>query len=565
MGDISGDRPVNPVKKHHVLAAYLRLSLADGDLGAGKGESNSISNQRMLIQDYQNSHPDLAAMEYTEYLDDGYTGTTTARPSFQMMMQKVRAGKIDCIVVKDMSRLSRDYITLGDYVEQIFPLLGIRFIAINDGYDSKEQYAYLQSMSLALQGLFYSYYSRDLSKKHLASSVERMKNGRLPNHCPFGYRINREKYRYEIDPEAARIVRLIFDFVLSGQDMNTIVNTLNELEIPTPNIYNRLHPELAKPIHPTKRNLWIKEQVKGIIQNPVYIGTLVTHKSYSSIAERVRNASVPEEEHIVHENFHDPIIPREDFEKACLLIQEHPNQNQKGRSKKKQDPFSPLSGAIHCGHCGVAMHYEPHRHTMKCRYHYLEHSDCSFDEYPLAVLEDFIFFELRFILEQAVREKTEQEKAVRQAKRELKDCQRQISALQSRLDEVTREKRTLFESFTSNNIMQPEFSAQMEQLKLASDTIQSKMLRLENTASDLSAVTVSQEILSLSEKAVLYLEEGHLTRDMVTDYVKDLTIYGQNDYRITWRYPRLFGSLQQKARGGGILETEDGTDPEAGN
>ena len=121
-----------------ILAAYLRLSREDGDITEGKEESNSITNQRKLIEQYLLSHPDLTELEYTEYVDDGYTGTNTARPSFQSMISRAKNGEIGCIIVKDMSRFSRNYPTLGDYVEQILPMLGVRFISINDGYDSKE-------------------------------------------------------------------------------------------------------------------------------------------------------------------------------------------------------------------------------------------------------------------------------------------------------------------------------------------------------------------------------------------------------------------------------------------
>ena len=225
---------MNQKNTSHVIAAYLRLSRADEDLDS-KSESNSISNQRKLIEHYRLSHPDLSDMEYTEYIDDGYTGVNTTRPSLQMMLRKVRSGEIQCIIVKDMSRLSRDYLTLGDYVEQFFPMQGVRFIAINDGYDSKEQSAYLQSMNIALQGLFYDYYSKDLSKKRSLSNIERMKNGFLPQNAPFGYRTDRKKQQYEPDPEAAVIVRLIFDLVLAEYSLTEIVNLLNDSHIPTPN------------------------------------------------------------------------------------------------------------------------------------------------------------------------------------------------------------------------------------------------------------------------------------------------------------------------------------------
>ena len=545
---------MNPKNHSHVIAAYLRLSQADGDLDS-KTESNSISNQRQLIEHYLLSHPDLSDMEYTEYIDDGYTGVNTARPSLQMMLHKVRSGEIQCIIVKDMSRLSRDYLTLGDYVEQFFPMQGVRFIAINDGYDSKEQSAYLQSMSIALQGLFYDYYSKDLSKKRSLSNIERMKNGFLPQNAPFGYRTDRKKQQYEPDPEAAVIVRLIFDLVLAKYNLTEIVNLLNDSHIPTPNTYNKCHPELRKPVIPSTKPqpVWRKLQISRIIHNPVYKGTLIMHKSYTSLSEHKRNCSVPQEQQIVRDNAHTPIISNEDFEKAGQLVRLRPNWKGPWANGRKQTSDYVLVGTLRCGHCGFYMFYVKEKLAVRCTNHYLQHTNCTNDIYSLPVLEDYVFYELRAIFTQILLEKAQQEETVRQAKRQLKDCQRQILTLKRQLETVIREKRKLFEAFSSGEITQTDFSSRKKALTHSSDEIQAKITDQEKEEDALSSVTVSPELLVLAEKAEHYLSEGALSRDMVTDYVKEVKIYGVDDYRITWKYPELFEEMRRKADG---METE---------
>lgn len=539
---------MNPKNHSHVIAAYLRLSQADGDLDS-KTESNSISNQRKLIEHYLLSHPDLSDMEYTEYIDDGYTGVNTARPSLQMMLHKVRSGEIQCIIVKDMSRLSRDYLTLGDYVEQFFPMQGVRFIAINDGYDSKEQSAYLQSMSIALQGLFYDYYSKDLSKKRSLSNIERMKNGFLPQNAPFGYRTDRESQQYAPDPEAAVIVRLIFDLVLAKYSLTEIVNLLNDSHIPTPNTYNKRHPELRKPVIPSTKPkpVWRKLQISRLIHNPVYKGTLITHKSYTNLSEHKRNCSVPQEQRIVRENAHIPIISSDEFEKAGQLVRLRPNWKGPWVNGRNQTIDYVLVGTLRCGHCGFYMFYVKEKLSVRCTNHYLQHTNCTNDTYSLPALEDYVFYELRAIFKQILLEKAQQEEAVRQAKRQLKDCQRQILTLKRQLESAIQDKRKLFEAFSSGEIPQSDFSSRKKALTLFSDEIQVKIADQEKVEAALSSVAVTPEILVLAEKAEHYLSEGALTRDMVTDYVKEVKIYGADDYRITWKYPELFEEMRKKA------------------
>ena len=185
--------------------------------------------------------------------------------------------------------------------------------------------------------------------------------------------------------------------------------------------------------------------------------------------------------------------------------------------------------------------------AMECTNHYLQHTNCTNDTYSLPVLEDYVFYELRAIFKQILLEKAQQEDSVRQAKRQLKDCQRQILTLKRQLESAIQDKRKLFEAFFSREITQTDFSSRKEALTLFSNEIQAKIADQEKVEAALSSVTVNPEILVLAEKAEHYLSEGALTRDMVTDYVKEVKIYGADDYRITWKYPELFEEMRVKA------------------
>ena len=528
-----------------ILAAYLRLSREDGDITEGKEESNSITNQRKLIEQYLLSHPDLAELEYTEYVDDGYTGTNTARPSFQSMISRAKNGEIGCIIVKDMSRFSRNYLTLGDYVEQILPMLGVRFISINDGYDSKEQTSYLQSMSTALHGLVYAYYSKDLSKKRSANTKARMQNGTYIIQSPYGYKTNWKEYRFEIDYEAAEVVRLIFDLVLTGNRPNAITQILNECRIPTPYVYARLHSKRNKPCSNIKVPLWSVTQVKRIIKNETYTGKLTMNKTYVNKPDHVKQTTRPKEEHIVREHAHEAIISREDFDIANQMIRRSVAKCDYSRYIPVYEP-SILAGKLFCGHCGLVMEYREESMTAACKYHYRYQTACNDTVYSLPVLEDYIYYKLKPLLQQAVAEKESQEASVRQAGIDLKECQRQIVFLKRRLEMLLQEKRRLFEAFSAGELTPDGYSVKKEEYRLLSESIQTELDQKKKDEDTLSSLTVDPNITALAQKAAHYLSEGGLTRDMVTDYIESVKVYDLDDYRITWRYPELFRELQEK-------------------
>ena len=190
-------------------ALYLRLSLADGDLGKNnKDESNSIENQRTLLVNFLQDRDDLAD-EYIEYVDDGYTGTNFERPEFKRMIEDAKTGKIDTIIVKDFSRFGRDYIGVGDYLEQILPILGIRFISVNNNYDSNDYLGKTMGMDMAIHNLVNNLYSKDISKKIKSALRVKWKNGQWTGgKPPFGYLRDTETGEWVIDPVAQSNRRL---------------------------------------------------------------------------------------------------------------------------------------------------------------------------------------------------------------------------------------------------------------------------------------------------------------------------------------------------------------------
>lgn len=199
--------------KEYKIAIYIRLSLADEDTGSTKSESDSIVNQRSLIARFLDNIPALSEYSRTEFCDDGFTGTNTNRPAFTKMMEQVKQSKYNLICVKDFSRFSRDYIEIGDCLECLFPFLGVRFISINDGYDSDDYKGTTGGLDVVMRNIVYAAYSKDLSIKTTTAKIQMMKQGKfVGSYAPYGYILQPTvRNKLTIDPEAAQIVRRIVD------------------------------------------------------------------------------------------------------------------------------------------------------------------------------------------------------------------------------------------------------------------------------------------------------------------------------------------------------------------
>ena len=215
-------------------AVYIRLSMEDENVdGRTKLESDSVTSQRILLKSFVIDQLGVDESDILEYVDDGVSGTHFKRNGFQQLQEDMKSGQIGCVVVKDFSRFGRDYLEVGFYIEYIFPLLQIRFISINDSYDSAASSGMTGGMNVALKNLVYNMYSLDLSKKISSAMQTRMKNGtRLPVNARYGYRKGKDG-RLEVDPDAAKVVKMIFQMAAEGMSFAEITRELNKQEIAT--------------------------------------------------------------------------------------------------------------------------------------------------------------------------------------------------------------------------------------------------------------------------------------------------------------------------------------------
>lgn len=325
---------------------YLRLSHEDSD----KAESESIANQRDLLLAFLSVHPEIQL--HRVRVDDGYSGVDYNRPDFKEMMESVKNKEINCIIVKDFSRLGRNFIETGKYIEKIFPFMGVRFISVNDDYDSAKAKTSSENLIVPVKNLINDAYCRDISIKirsHLA--VKRKKGQCIAPFAVYGYKKKEEnKNQLVVDEEAAAIVCEIFKRKLDGFSAQAIADWLNERGVLSPLEYKR-----SKGSHyfttfkQRDKSLWTAVAVFRILKNPVYIGTLVQGKRSTPNYKVRKLFDVPREQWVSVPDSHEAIIGREMFENvAALLLADT-------RTAPKQNCIYPLSGLVYCGDCGRSM------------------------------------------------------------------------------------------------------------------------------------------------------------------------------------------------------------------
>jgi DNA invertase Pin-like site-specific DNA recombinase len=325
---------------------YLRLSKEDGD----KTESDSISNQRDLITNFVKSMPEIRLC--SERIDDGVSGVDFNRPAFNLMMEDVKAGRINCIIVKDLSRFGRNYIEAGRYIERIFPFLGVRFIAINDGYDSAKERTQSDEIIIPFKNLVNDAYCRDISVKIRSQlDIKRKKGEFIGSFAVYGYLKSAEnKNQLIIDTYAAKIVRDIFAWKLDGLSQQGIADRLNEISEPSPMEYKRfLGLNFATSFQVNPKAKWTAVAIGRILKNPIYAGHLVQGKESTPNYKIKQRVLKPEDKWVRVENTHEPIILQEVFDTVNRVLA------QDTRIAPAEETVYPFSGLIFCADCKSGM------------------------------------------------------------------------------------------------------------------------------------------------------------------------------------------------------------------
>lgn len=342
------------VSKEYYVGNYLRLSIDSDYTG-----SDSLENQRKLAKEYISNHKDLITIK--EYVDDGKTGTNFERPAFNRMIADLKQGIINCVMVKDLSRFGREYIEAGNYIEKVFPFLGVRFISIVDRYDSEELGCDRELLLISLKNLMHEMYAKDISKK--IGSVFQIKQEKKIFYrsatIPYGYKMNEENTNYIVCRETAEVVKEIYMQYEKGVSKYSICKFLYEKNIMTPRQYNqtgRVHREADDEV-----KVWMLSTIDRMLRNPVYTGMVLRHRSEQSLFEEKALRAVPENEQVLLENNHEPIISKELF----IEVQKRRKRikdiyvNYRSNTSYIKHPIifekNVFQGKIFCGNCKANM------------------------------------------------------------------------------------------------------------------------------------------------------------------------------------------------------------------
>lgn len=336
--------PVVLLRKYRA-AGYLRLS-EDSE----RKQSDSIENQRYMINQYAKEHEDIEIVMFFE--DDGFTGTNFHRSGFEQMMDAVRNGEIDCIIVKDVSRFGREHIQVGDYIDKVFPFLGVRFISIMDYYDSINPDCDRERMILSIKSLVHEMYPRDISRKVHSTFRAKRERGevRRNNGIPYGFYMEAGDTSYRIDYKTYRIYKKIVGWYVAGCALKDIVRLLFKRGILTPSQYRKTG--LVYQNDTVKANIWVESAIWWMLRNPVYEGTLELHKTEQILYENIAQHSLPREEYLVFENAHPKILSHERFVWLQEIIAQRETKSEKEDLPLWQSMEEKVfSGILFCGDC----------------------------------------------------------------------------------------------------------------------------------------------------------------------------------------------------------------------
>ncbi len=514
-----------------VVAVYLRLSLEDRDRPDGGDdvpESNSITSQRALIHSYIEQDAELKGLDVKEFCDDGWSGSGMDRPGMNSLLAEVKKNLVQCIIVKDLSRFSRDYIELGTYMNQILPFMGVRLIAIGDRYDSREHCGSTIGLDTAFKTLLYDLYSKDISVKVKASFENKCAGGEYVfGQVPFGYEKDRErKNEVIVNEKEAAVVRKIFSMACEGKSSTEIARALHEGGVPT---VRQMRGQ--KPLGNKGYGTWGNSSVRKILKNRFYLGEMSYGKTAREHVGSSRARHIREDEWKVIPGHHEPLVTLEQFEKAACAGLPHSTE----RKREKH----PLVGKLSCGGCGYAMVYKPLRPGNKYR---------RFECHRHAILkipECCTYFNAD-VLEELVLSMINKElvlcgEAARQAaglgqlqKSRITELEKKLKSLNLEKKQAEAARDVLYEKYALREMDQKEYrkAADTKDREIASISEQIRACR-----EDISLLKGEQEKLQADMKQVIrYSHMEELTQTLVGTFIKKIYVYKDKRVEIEWNF-----------------------------
>lgn len=528
-------------------AEYLRISREDGD----KEESDSIGSQKDITHEYVEQNGDIVLAG--EYVDDGWSGTSFDRPDFQRMMADIKRGAVNCVIVKDLSRLGRNYILVGQYLEMIFPLLNIRFISIVDRIDSVKDPASINNALVSFKNVMNDEYCRDISNKVRASLDRKRSKGEfIGSFASYGYFKDPDDHHHlVVDPAAAQVVRSIFRWFLGGMSIIGIAKKLNQLGVPNPTMYKKqlgLHYR-----HPTGERcdgLWPDSSVRRILKNRIYTGDMVQNKAKIKSYKVQVCARVPEEQWTVVPDTHEAIIPREQFEAVQQLLMRDT------RAAPGISHVSIFSGYLRCADCLRAMGKKSAAQPYKKYYYYVCQTFRKGDKAACTkhtIREEKLYQAVLTTIQAQIRLAVSMDEVLQELRKNHAKA-RKSSRLEAMLEmkeqehaKISQLKLGLYPDWKSGMISQSEYLAlkekfdrQLEQLEQAAANIREEIRQYGETAD------AENQFVSHFMK---YRNITELTREVIVELVEMIYVHEGGTITIEFKfqdeYRRLLDLLEE--------------------
>ena len=524
-------------------ALYIRLSRDDGD----KMESNSVTNQREILKEHLKLHPDIEA--YDIYVDDGWSGTNFDRPGFTRMMEDIYAGKVNCVIVKDLSRFCRNASEGGRYLDNVFVRLRVRFIALNNGIDtaSGNMNAATQLISVGVTNVINESIAATTSVNVRGTlNVNRQQGKFIGSFATYGYLKDPEDHhRLIIDEEAAPVVRLIFQKFISGTSILGIAKELNAMGIPNPSTYKKRKGfNYRHPVGARNDGLWPDSSVRKILRNEMYIGNMVQGKN-TTVSYKIQQCrAIPKEEWIRVPGTHEPIIDPETFQKAQSLFNRHI------RKPPQQNEVHLLSGFVRCAKCGRIMSRKTNRHSYGTYHYYrcvtnnkLKNGACI----KRSIRADRIEKAVLTLLQTTVATCVEYEKLLQEVNRSAArktqsgSLQRMLKAQKAEREKYMRALVDLYPDWKSGLISQEEYLAIKADLNGKVAKLDEAIGNLESTNAQFSrGVDQKNGFLAHFRK---YGTITELTRPMLVELVKEIRVHDGDRLEIVLNFQDEYKAL----------------------
>ena len=502
--------------KQLITALYPRLSHED-EL---QGESNSISNQKRILETYakQNGFTNLRW-----YTDDGYSGANFQRPGFQAMLADIEAGKVGTVIVKDMSRLGRNYLQVGMYTEMIFPQKNVRFIAINDGVDSAQG----ENDFAPLRNIFNEWLVRDTSKKIKAVKRSKGMSGKPITSKPvYGYLMDEDE-NFIIDEEAAPVVRQIYSLCLAGNGPTKIARMLTEQQIPTPGTLEYRRTGSTRRYHPGYECKWATNTVVHLLENREYTGCLVNFKTDKVSYKLKHSIENPPEKQVIFENHHEPIIDRETWERVQELRKQRKRPN-------RYDEVGLFSGILFCADCGSVMYQQRYQTDKRkqdcyiCGSYKKRTRDCTAHFIRTDLLTAGVTENLRQITSYAAKHEARFMKLLVEqnedgGRRRNAAKKKELETAQKRISELSAIFKRLYEDSVTGRISDERFSELSADYEAEQKELKERVAGLQEELSKAKEATENAEKFMKVVRGHTSFEE--LTPTLLREFVEKIVIH----------------------------------------